>query len=301
MGAKTKIEWTRGDDGSPGRTWNPVRGCSLVSDGCRRCYAMKQAHRFSGKGQPYEGLTETGPNGPRWNGKVRLVLEALEQPLHWKKPCRVFVNSMSDLFHKDVPADFIKQCFDVMEAAPQHTFQILTKRPERIEPVLFGEEGGWYLGGGDYLPNIHLGVSVEDQPTADDRIKKLLAVAWEGVNFVSYEPALAAVDFETGRGFLTGQSHDNAPYKGRYVNWLIVGGESGPRARPCNLQWIRSVIAQCKAANVLAFVKQFGSNPVHETGGAVGVPQLTRYPLRDRKGGDMSEWPKDLQVRQWPK
>jgi protein gp37 len=125
MSTATSIEWTD-------RTWNPVRGCSLVSDGCRSCYAMKQAHRFSGQGKPYEGLTELGPKGPRWTGKIRTVEDALDEPLRWRRPRKVFVNSMSDLFHEDVPDAFIDRVFAVMALAPQQTFQVLTKRAERM-------------------------------------------------------------------------------------------------------------------------------------------------------------------------
>lgn len=125
MSTQTSIEWTD-------VTWNPVRGCSLVSAGCANCYAMKQAHRFSGAGKPYDGLTELGPQGPRWTGKIQLVEEALDAPLHWKKPRRIFVNSMSDLFHEDVTNKFIASVFGVMAACPHHTFQVLTKRPDRL-------------------------------------------------------------------------------------------------------------------------------------------------------------------------
>jgi protein gp37 len=125
MSALTKIEWTD-------RSWNPVRGCALVSEGCRSCYAMKVAHRFSGPGKPYEGLTEVGPKGPRWNGTIRVIPDALSEPLRWRKPQRIFVNSMSDLFHEDVPDEFIDRVFDVMWECPQHTFQILTKRVGRM-------------------------------------------------------------------------------------------------------------------------------------------------------------------------
>ena len=125
MATATSIEWTD-------ETWNPIRGCSIVSKGCTNCYAMKQAHRFSGRGGPYEGLTTLTNGGPVWTGKVRLVPELLEAPLHWRKPRRVFVNSMSDLFHESVPDEFIDQVFAVMALASQHTFQILTKRPERM-------------------------------------------------------------------------------------------------------------------------------------------------------------------------
>ena len=119
----TTIEWTRNDDGTEGKTWNPIRGCSIVSPGCHNCYAMKQAHRFSGKGKPYDGLTRlTKKSGPQWTGTVRFVPDALEAPLRWRKPRRIFVNSMSDLFHELVPVEFVRRVFDVMVANERHTF-----------------------------------------------------------------------------------------------------------------------------------------------------------------------------------
>src|SRR5690348_3685922 len=125
MSGTSSIEWTD-------KTWNPVRGCSIVSPGCTNCYAMKFAHRFHGAGQAYEGLTTMSKGGPVWTGKVRLVENELHTPWHWKKPSRIFVNSMSDLFHDDVPDDFIAKVWFVMANNQQHVFQILTKRPERM-------------------------------------------------------------------------------------------------------------------------------------------------------------------------
>lgn len=186
---KTTISWCDA-------TWSPVRGCSRVSPGCGGsdgggCYAERVAHRFSGPGQPYEGLTRLTKGGPRWTGKIRLVPEALDQPLRWKNPRRIFVNSMSDLFHEGIPDDFIDQVFAVMALAPQHQFQVLTKRPDRMRQYCAS------LGDGaapdritmaalalDHnrtgglvkrpLPNVYLGVSVENQEAADERIPLLL-------------------------------------------------------------------------------------------------------------------------------
>lgn len=171
----TKIQWTD-------ETWNPVRGCSLVSAGCANCYAMKQAHRFGGTDKPYEGLTEIGPQGPRWTGKIRLVPEALWEPLHWKTPRRIFVNSMSDLFHKDVPDHFLAQVGEVIQQAQRfgHTFQILTKRPQRMRDYL-------QKNGRTPLHNAWFGVSVEDQATADERIPLLLQTP-AATRFISVEP-----------------------------------------------------------------------------------------------------------------
>lgn len=275
----TKIEWTD-------RTWSPVRGCALVSAGCANCYAMKQAHRFSGVGKPYEGLTELGPHGPRWTGKITLVPEALDEPLRWKKPCRIFVNSMSDLFHEDVPDLFIVKMFAIMALAPRHTFQILTKRPERmslflgntnIRSFVMGE--AWSMLGrlpkyehGDIqsrpwpLPNVQLGVSVENQQTADER-NPLLLQTRAAVRFISVEPLLGPIQFPLPckkSVFWTG------------LHWVIVGGESGPGARPMHPEWARAIRDQCVAAGVPFFFKQWGEwapiiNPVRSVGCGVMV------------------------------
>src|SRR5690242_10745109 len=175
MSGTTSIEWTD-------RSWNPVRGCAIVSPGCTNCYAMKFAHRFSGKGKAYEGLTKLTKGGPVWTGKVRLLEDELGTPAHWKKPARIFVNSMSDLFHEAVPDEFIGRVWFRMAHCQQHVFQILTKRPERMiewlcrhgpDAVFYGEREeheesmrihGWPLR------NVWLGVSVEDQARADERI-----------------------------------------------------------------------------------------------------------------------------------
>ncbi len=196
--AKSRIEWTD-------RTWNPVRGCSLVSPGCTNCYAMKQAHRFSGAGKAYEGLTRRRTRlGPVWTGDIRLVHEALAEPLRWRGSSRVFVNSMSDLFHDEVPDDFVDRVFGVMaacrslgpDAAPGHTFQVLTKRAERMRDYLsVDRREAWArhaatLGGAHGedamydavaswrgpLPNVHLGVSIEDQQHGLPRIEHLRAI-----------------------------------------------------------------------------------------------------------------------------
>ena len=254
----TKIEWTD-------RVWNPVRGCSLVSPGCANCYAMKQAHRFSGSDQPYEGLTEIGPQGARWTGKIRLVSDALNQPLRWKKPCRVFVNSMSDLFHEAISDDFIYRVFMIMARCHRHAFQILTKRPERMNNfcrrISYIETGfnglkypscSYWPNNQDKwpiettpLPNVWLGVSVEDQQTADERIPLLLQTP-AAVRFVSYEPILAAVDFlrwlpKTRTAVANGV---DLTLSRPGISWLIAGGESGPKARPCDVAWIHSAVQQ---------------------------------------------------------
>lgn len=280
MGDKTKIEWTEA-------SWNPLRGCSKVSAGCRNCYAEGVANRFSGAGQPYEGTIKDG----RWSGHVRLVPEVLDQPLRWQRPRLIFVNSMSDLFHEEVPFDFIDQVFAVMALAPHHTFQILTKRPERmreyvqtrrenvVEELAFDPPDGQQvidlLGGrweapqiGEYgrveipgyfdnveipwpLPNVWLGVSVEDQAAADERIPLLLQTP-AAVRWLSCEPLLDEVDLND----YWGESG---------IDWVVVGGESGPHARPMHTDWARALRDQCLDAGVPFHFKQWGEwVQVHE-------------------------------------
>lgn len=308
MSAGTSIEWT---DAS----WNPTRGCTRVSEGCRNCYAERMAARMSGPGQWGEGFAKRSPH--RWTGKVELIRSKLEEPLGWRKPQRIFVNSMSDLFHESLPDHAIAQVFAVMEMASRHTFQILTKRPERMlrwvsnykaaidrmadhpEP-----EGGLYMS---RYSHIWLGVSVEDQATADARIPFLLQTP-AAVRWVSYEPALGPVDF--GRYYFTtlpGREARDYPFpqlaeehRTKWIDlldWIVVGGESGPGARPFNVAWARSTIRQCREANAAPYVKQLGARPFCDP--TTPIPS-DRSPLRNRKGGDMAEWPEDLRVREFP-
>lgn len=320
------ISWTD-------ETWNPIRGCSRVSEGCRNCYAEKVAGRFSGPGLPYEGLVTIGEKGPRWNGTVRLVPEHLGDPLRWKRPRRVFVNSMSDLFHESLRFETIAAVFGVMAAAPQHTFQVLTKRPKRaleffawaerentghvmahalcVQPTTWpscvGEEGDGLIDHPGLnrwpLPNVWLGVSVEDQATADERIPLLLGCP-AAVRWVSYEPALGPITFTRltwGNGdFCNALVRDS--YRGglesERLDWIVVGGESGPGARPFDVAWARSVIQQGREAGTAVFVKQLGARPRDSVVRWIGPYALGT--IHDRKGGDMAEWPEDLRVRQWP-
>jgi len=346
---ETSIEWTDS-------TWNPVRGCSRVSPGCENCYAEKTALRFSGVGQPFEGFVRLSKKGAQWTGRVDLRAEHLADPLRWRKPRRVFVNSMSDLFHEELPNESIAAVFGVMAAASQHTFQILTKRPERMRawfawveareqhtatprmivhaeafahaPIVALKPSIPYAGPWP-LPNIWLGVSVEDQKTADERIPILLETP-AAVRFVSYEPALGPVDF-TNIATMNALSDDRDGFShGRTIDWIIVGGESGPGARPFDVAWARSTVTQCKAAGVACFVKQLGADvrtrnddnftddgerdcwPLHLIDedriesdvhgfreGHQGAQVRVR--LRDRKGGDMAEWSPDLRVREFPR
>lgn len=307
--AKTGIEWT-------GRTWNPVRGCSLVSPGCTNCYAMKLAHRFSGAGKPYEGLTRKRVSlGPVWTGEVREVPAALAEPMSWRAPTTVFVNSMSDLFHDDVSDAYIAAVFGVMAMCQRHTFQVLTKRADRmrawaesmsrtdtigrrgpaevcigaaidrgVSPVGCDTEYDWPC------ENVHLGVSVEDRKHGLPRIEHLRATP-AALRFLSVEPLLE----DLGDLDLSG------------IGWVIVGGESGPHARKCDLGWIARVVAQCSEQQVPCFVKQLGARPCGEWGPGRAPPthyhpsRRDEWILNDAKGGDPSEWPEVLRVREMPR
>lgn len=319
--SRSSIEWTDA-------TWSPTRGCSRVSPGCANCYAERQARRFAGLGGAYEGLLH--PTGA-WNGQIRLVPEVLKDPLRWARGRRVFVDSMSDLFHEGVPFDFVDQVFAIMSATHRHTYQILTKRPQRMlgwfarltPDPLFGMEagpeqvtahkvrlrggpkqsphhGGYDNCGLDWpLANVWLGVSVENQETADQRIPLLLQTP-AALHFLSCEPLLEAVDLRL---------RDRASRPG----WVIVGGESGPGARPFNTAWAVSIVEQCRAAEVPVFVKQLGAKPYYEyyshferqplPGERISIQQAEirlDFRLSDRKGGNIDEWPQWLRIRQFP-
>jgi protein gp37 len=286
MSRNTGIEWTDA-------TWNPIRGCSRVSEGCRNCYAETVANRFCGPGSPYEGVVQIGAGGKgngKWNGEIKFVEKHLLNPLRWKKPQRIFVNSMSDLFHEKVTDEMLCRIFAVMAVANHHTFQILTKRPERMCAFLNARSvqhgiqrasdeqlGPGNLSKGFYsltdgtvkphtswpLPNVWLGVSVEDQKAADARIPLLLQTP-AAVRFISYEPALGPIDFGVLLGTQRWIHRGGEPFKSlpddyeKAVDWVICGGESGPGARPMHPDWARSVRDQCVAADVPFFFKQWG-------------------------------------------
>jgi protein gp37 len=214
MAQKSSIEWTHS-------TWNPVRGCSKVSPGCKNCYAETFAERWRGiKDHPYEQGFD-----------LKLVPEKLEEPLRWKTPRTIFVNSMSDLFHEDIPLEYIQRVFDVLERAHWHTFQILTKRSERL--VELATELPWPR-------NVWQGVSVESQSYVH-RIRDLCKVP-AVVRFLSLEPLLSAIP----------------ALRLDSIDWVIVGGESGPRARPMKAQWARDIRDQCVRGGVPFFFKQWG-------------------------------------------
>jgi protein gp37 len=299
VGDKSKIEWTDA-------TWNPVRGCSLVSAGCTNCYAMREAHRHSSKPSgAYHGLTRMTEHGPVWTGEVRLVPELLDQPLRWKRPRRIFVNSMSDLFHEQVPDEFIDQIVGAMAWGQQHVFQILTKRPKRMlgyckdlgslspgkRALRIVRAQGWKLpdettGGMDWpLRNVWLGVSCEDQETADERIPLLLQTP-AAVRWISAEPLLGPIDLTrlpVPREFIDqsfGERGGEFVFVHPKIDWVVAGGESGPRARPTHPDWIRSLRDQCQAAGVPFFFKQwgeFGSASVRMTDGSSLFRQFSSY------------------------
>jgi protein gp37 len=223
--ADTSIEWTDA-------TWNPVAGCTVISPGCMNCYAMRMAARLDAMGvQKYRGLTRKSSKRAVWIGKVRLDREALDIPARWKKARRIFVNSMSDLFHDGVPAEFVAAVWRAMEATPQHTYQILTKRPDRMAEITMSLP---------VLRNVWLGTSVE---SADylGRISDLRGIN-AAVRFVSFEPLLGSV----AEADLTG------------VQWAIVGGESGPRARPMAEEWVDEIEVACRNSGAAFFFKQWG-------------------------------------------
>lgn len=316
MARNSKISWT-------GSTWNPIRGCDPISPGCKNCYAIRIAHRYKwGK-----GLTVIRSGRPAWSGQIHLVPDKLDEPLRWREPQRVFPCSGADLFHDAVPFEHLAAMYGVMLAARRHTFQVLTKRPERRAEFMrwlvpqFGHRGPWAVLREHALaagvparllpiewtgplmawpaPNIWEGVSVESTPYLS-RIDALAehrpAVLW-----VSAEPLLERVDF--------------GPHLAK-IDWLVVGGESGHPGRdcrPCAMEWIAEIKDACLRAGVPVFVKQLGSWVVSEErmadtvaeaselfGYEVDHPWLWAAGLRDVKGEDPQEWPEDMRVRLFP-
>lgn len=230
MSAKSSgIEWTD-------TTWNPTTGCSKVSPGCEHCYAERLSLRF--------GWSHKAWTAPNASDNVRLHFERLASPRKWKQPARVFVNSMSDLFHDLVPFEFISLVFDAMEDTPQHTFQILTKRPDRMRRFVAERLLSRRPQTSEPATHIWLGTSAEDQRRANERVPVLLNTP-AGVRFVSCEPLLGPVDL---CGYLPG------------LDWVIDGGESGPQRRAACPDWFRSIRDQCRAAGVAYFHKQ-GNSP----------------------------------------
>lgn len=308
MGDRSKIAWTDA-------TWNPVRGCSPVSEGCENCYAVRMARRMDKLGGAYENLTEWTLKDPkvRWSGHARFVPEQLDKPLRWRKPRKVFVVSMGDLFHEDISFEQIASVFGAMAACPQHTFQILTKRPQRMldwlrwidannearldcAAYLLAEEVKHDGDGGPIhckygpspegpwpLSNVWLGVTAENQARADERIPLLLECP-AAVRFVSVEPMLGPVNLQHISGlaewtvdvlragswpthpnqFPGFVSHSNM----RTLDWIILGCETGPGARPMEPVWGVDLVEQCQAAGVPVFVKK----------APAAVPEIQEFP-----------------------
>lgn len=273
MAENSRIQWTEA-------TWNPTTGCDKISDGCTQCYALTLAARLKAMGQPkYQTDGDPRTSGPGFGLAVHE--DALSIPLRWRKPRQVFVNSMSDLWHAKVPRQFVERVFAVMAATPKHTYQILTKRPERMARMLLDaafvqqvQRHIPHVDTGPYaskhyrvwpLPNVWLGTSIEDQ----EHVGRLdrLRVTPAPVRFVSAEPLL---------GPLQGLDLTS-------IGWLIVGGESGRGARPMDLDWVRSLRDQCQNAGVAFFVKQLGS----------------RWG-RGHGHHDIDQFPPDLQIREYP-
>lgn len=345
---KTSIEWTDESNNPIVAELRGARGhyCEKISPGCKNCYSSNFQPRF---GMPQFQEQRNA------DLMVRLLPERLEQVLRRRKPTRFFWCDMSDLFGAWVSNEWIAACFGVMAATPHHTHQVLTKRAERL-PEWFawaakrGQQGArlfpdddldWRIrqmiyvearragvdlnadarqnhGGPWPLPNVHLGISAENQQTADERIPHLLRTP-AAVRWVSAEPLLGPIDgskFIRPKAIVDGyrQVQGNFPAAGPApahlaapgIDWLVVGGESGNRARPCDVAWIRSIVDQCKAAGTPVFVKQVGANLKWDPDGeqwwrgphihANGAPRLSH-----RKGGDPAEWPEDLRVREMPR
>jgi protein gp37 len=290
----TSIEWTE-------QTWNPTTGCDRISPGCDNCYALTMAKRLKGMGQAkYQNDGDPRTSGPGF--ALTTHPDTLAEPLRWKKPRKVFVNSMSDLFHARVPREFLARVFAVMAATPQHTYQILTKRPERAARILKdlctcgtghvpgvhfrsemewaatphsptyvpGLEHGIYHRSGWPLPNVWLGTSIESNDYA--RRANALREAPTAVRFISAEPLLGPLDDLNLRG----------------IDWLIIGGESGSGARPFDPAWAADLIRASHAAGAAPFVKQLGSVWARANNAS------------DGKGGNPDDWPAELRVREYP-
>lgn len=226
--SETAIEWTDA-------TWNPVAGCNIMSAGCTNCYAMQMARRLEAMGvEKYIGLTRQSGKRTIWNGKIIEDESALEIPLRWRKPRKVFVNSMSDLFHPEVSTSFVSRVWEIMARTPRHSYQILTKRPDRMAEFAATE-------GFRNLSNVWLGTSVESAAVLH-RIESLRKIS-AAIRFISFEPLIGPV----GSLDLSG------------IDWAIVGGESGPKARPISEEWIDEIHDSCRQSGTAFFFKQWGT------------------------------------------
>jgi len=257
--SETEIEWTDS-------TWNPVAGCNIMSAGCTNCYAMQMAYRLEAMGvKKYEGLTRKSGKRTIWNGVIREDREALAIPVKWKKPRKIFVNSMSDLFHPNVSIEFIKEVWEVMAKTPRHHYQILTKRPDRMADIIPEIQP-------EPLKNVWLGTSVEDAAVVD-RIDDLRRVP-AAIRFISFEPLIGSV----------GQADLHS------IDWAIVGGESGPRARPIKEEWIDEIYDSCLESETAFFFKQWG------TWGKDNKKRSKKLNGRQYRGRTWDEMPTQVQL-----
>jgi protein gp37 len=288
----TNISWTD-------ETWNPLVGCSCISPGCARCYAATAA--ASPRLQQFPQYQKVKD----WDGTVEFVESQLLKPMSWKKPKRIFVCSMSDLFHENVPDEWIDKVLAIASLCPQHTFQILTKRPERaleyfdnttVVDTLIQTAPNYirHVKARLPLPNTWIGTTVENQAMADKRVSMLLEIP-AAVRFLSCEPLLEEINL-TFTNYVDdwNNSTDSGCSK---ISWVIVGGESGKGARECHIDWVRSQVLQCQSADVPVFVKQLGSNPVFSES---DYPSHFPHHYITGKGGDLDEFPNDLKIREFP-
>ena len=355
---KSNIAWT--DD-----TYNPIVGCTKISQGCLNCYAATAAN--TPRLQQFEQYQNVVDHKGNWNGKIEFVPKVLDQLLKLKRPRKIFMPSMSDPFHDAVKDEWLDQIFATIALTPHLTYQLLTKRPERMlqyftetwqgrpeqefegiyipasgpssraDEVCFAceeiidrhkladtdKDSLWTEGGslkimqwGWPLPNLHLGVTVENQAAADERIPLLLQTP-AAVRFLSVEPMLERISLDclhwdgmTNLNCLTGKHGVNYPLQGdcNKVDWVIVGGESGTKARFFYLEWAESMIEQCKSAQVPVFVKQIGSNawercetPEHLKEIAPEMESFCQIKTKSRAGSNPDEWPEHLRIQEFPK
>ena len=247
MAGPSDIEWTDA-------TWNPVIGCSMISPGCTNCYAMRMAARLESMGaESYLGVTRKSGGRFVWTGKLRVNESTMSAPLGWKKPRKIFVNSMSDLFQEGIEDKTVKRVWDVMEAAPRHVFQILTKRPDRMRALLARNKL-------PTLPNVWLGTSVESGLQIE-RIGELRKTP-ASVRFISFEPLIGRV----------------GPVVLKGIHWAIVGGESGPKSRPILEEWVDDLLEECQEQNVAFFFKQWGGTNKKSAGRSYRGKTWDEYP-----------------------
>jgi len=266
---KTSIEWT---DAS----WNPIVGCTEISPGCANCYAARLAATRLKDLPEYNGLADKRRGEHHWLGEVRFFQSRLREPLHWRTPRRIFVCDMGDLFHEKVDTGWIRSVFEIIAQCPQHTFQILTKRADLMRVFMTT----WAPAAARELPNVWLGVSVENQHFADERIPLLLQTP-AAVRWISAEPLLGPVDLRR-------------EYYDELIDWVVCGGESGANARPMHPDWARSLRDQCQAASVPFFFKQWGNWGPHTYPGDDFVEKA-------RGAVNWKEWPDGTWMHEWGK